>query len=165
MKEKSYHISRFTFFLRYLIIAVLLAGALIAYRLNMSYAIYVSAGGLAILGLIVFELRIRSNKVVLEKDVILIESGLFSKKITKINYSNISDIRVRQSFFQRILHYGNIEIGVPGSNLQQNFTGQGNVNVTTSGLHPGITLEKFQNIRSIEKTVMSKISEFHKARR
>ena len=162
---KSYHVSRFTFFAHYVVVALLIAGGAAAYASGMSYAIYASAFGLAVLIIAVSELRIRSNKIILANDVVIIESGVFSKNSTRINYGNITDIRVQQTFLQRAFRYGDIEMGVPGSFLQQNFSGKGDVKVDAAGLHPGVTLRKFQNIRSIEKSVLSRVSEHHKTRK
>jgi len=159
MSQKTYHVSRFTFLFRYFIVTALVAIGILAIYAGMSYAIYLSAFGLATLALIVFELRIRSNRIRLADNVVIIESGVLSKNSTRISYGNISDIRINQTAMQRMFGYGDIDMGVPGSFLQQNFSGKGDVNIDTAGMHPGVTLKKFQNVRMIEKTVLKKISE------
>lgn len=93
----------------------------------------------------------------LEKDSMIIESGYFSKNSTRVNYNYVSDIRVRQSFFQRMFGYGDIEIGIIGSSLQQNFLGKGDVKIESKGLHPRIVLKNFQNVKKIEAIILSKM--------
>lgn len=162
---KSYHVSRLTFLIQYVISIVLLGFGLFAYFKGMSYAIFISSIGISALGFIVLETRIRSNKIILGNDNVSVESGLLSKNSIRIGYNNISDIRINQTFFQRIFGYGNIEMGVPGAVLQQSFAGRGDVKVETAGLHPGITLKKFQNVRNIEIRVLSKMEETRRLRR
>ena len=73
---------------------------------------------MSIVGFIIVEIKLRSNGILLEKTGIIIGSGYLSKNVVRINYDHISDIRIRQSFFQRIFGYGDIEIGVQGASLQ-----------------------------------------------
>ena len=47
------------------------------------------------------------------------ERNLMSRKMTSINYSNIRDIHLRQSFTQRIFNIGDIYIDTSGSNKME----------------------------------------------
>jgi len=155
----SYHVSRFRFASRYTALVLLLAFGVASYILHYNFFIYASSLCVALLGIMVFEIKIRSNKIVVDHDGILIRSGFLSKNSTKINYRSISDIRIRQSPLQRMLGYGNLEIGVPGSSVTQNFTGKGDVRIENfSGLHSGVVLSKFQKVRSLEGNISSRIS-------
>src|SRR3989338_776103 len=156
-RVKTYHVSRIVFLLRYIILTALIIFGVVMYLLNYSYALYVSSIGLGILGFILLEFRIRSNKISTEGEGIIIESGTFSKSKVRVNYSNISDIRINQTVFQRMFGYGDIEIGVPGSFLQQNFSGRGDIRIETKGLYPGIILKKFQKVNTIENIILSNI--------
>ncbi|MEK6888331.1 MAG: PH domain-containing protein [Candidatus Aenigmatarchaeota archaeon] len=156
-RVKTYHVSRLVFLLRYIILAALIIFGVAMYMLNYSYAIYVSSIGIGILGFIILEFRIRSNRIIMESDGITLESGTFSRNKIRVNYGNISDIRINQTMFQRMFGYGDIEIGIPGSFLQQNFAGRGDIRIETKGLYPGIVLKKFQKVDTIENIISSNI--------
>ena len=161
MKEKiqSFHVSRLKFFSRYAVVVVLLALGIAGYRFGYSYIYYIPSIIVAIIGLIIVEIKLRSNGILLEKTGIIIGSGYLSKNVVRVNYDHISDIRIRQSFFQRIFGYGDIEIGVQGASLQQNFSGKGDVKIDPSGLHSGVVLKKFQNVASIERNILSRMQD------
>ena len=158
-RELSYHISRMTFFSRYISVLALLVIGLVIYQISLSYTVLLPFVVLAIAGLLVFEIKTRNHKIIIGSENIVVISGVFSKNATKINYANISDIRIRQTAMQRIFNYGNIEIGVPGASFQQNFSGKGDVMVNASDIHPGVVIKNFQKIGEIERHILSKISE------
>ena len=158
-KTLSYHVSRMTFFSRYLGMVALLVIGLVIYRISLSYTVLLPFVVLAIAGLLISEIKTRNHKIMLGPENIMIESGVFSKNVTKIDYVNISDTRIRQTATQRIFNYGDIEIGVPGAYLQQNFSGRGEVTVNAAGMHPGVVLKNFQKINEIERYIRLKISE------
>lgn len=156
----SYHVSRLTFFSRYVAVLALLILGIAFYQLNNSYTILIPFILLAVAGFLLLKIKTRNHKILLTPEtIIIVESGVFSKNSTKINYRSISDTRVRQSFWQRIFNYGDVEIGVPGANLQQNFSGKGDITVNATDMRPGIVLKNFQKINEIEHHIVSRISE------
>ena len=104
----------------------------------------------------------------MKEDHVFIQRGLLSKQTTRITYHNISDVHIKQSALQRIFGIGDIEIGVPGSNIhqsvKQSFTGKGDVKIKGLGniQQRGISLEKIQKVRTIEKQLLSKTSSMRK---
>lgn len=158
----SYHVSRLTFFSRYVAVLALLVLGVAFYRLSNSYTVLIPFILLAVAGFALLEIKTRNHKILLTPETIIVESGVFSKNSTKINYRSISDTRVRQSFWQRIFNYGDVEIGVPGANLQQNFSGKGDITVNATDMRPGIVLKNFQKINEIERHIASRISERRK---
>lgn len=57
----------------------------------------------------------RSTNYYITNKRIIYEYTFMSRKITSINYSNIRDIHLRQSFTQRIFNIGDIYIDTSGS--------------------------------------------------
>ncbi len=147
-----FHSSRFRFAANYLLAAILLAASVAGYVLGYSLAVYAFFAGLAVFMLVVSEMNIRSDSIELRQDAMTVELGLFSKKTRKINYHSISEIDVKQSFLQRLIGYGDLEIVVLGAHLHQNishhFAGKGNITLGSPDQSArGIILKNFQSIR------------------
>ncbi|MBI2173130.1 MAG: PH domain-containing protein [Candidatus Aenigmarchaeota archaeon] len=159
--------SRFRFAANYLLAAVLLAASIAVYVLGYSPAVYAFFVGLAVFMLIVSEMKIRSDSIELMQDAITVELGLLSKKTRKINYHSISEIDVKQSFLQRLVGYGDMEIVVLGAHLHQNishhFAGKGDITLGSPDQSArGIVLKNFQNVRRIESEILSRAREKHR---
>ena len=166
----SYHISRFRFFWKYVLFIIALAAGAVAYRLGYSYIIFSSLIIFGLVGFVLLEIKVRSERFVLTSEYAKIDFGLFSKNTVRVPYYNIADIRIYQSFLQRFFRYGDIEIGVPGTVLQQrvsqHFSGKGDIKIISPGKDSavgsrsrGIFLSKFQKVREIENHLLSRAGE------
>lgn len=155
--DRKFHVSHMKFSVAYVLIAILIVSGIAGYFFTNSLVYYVPLIALGVAGTAIIEIKLRMNSISLGRESMIIQSGSFSKNSIRINYNYVSEIRVRQSFFQRLLGYGDIEIGIPGASLQQNFLGKGDVNIDTKGLHPGIVLKKFQSVKKIEQIILSRI--------
>jgi len=156
-----YHTSRFSVARYYVLAAIIVAVAAVFYELNGSTLTSVISVALLVVILVLTELKVRLNKVLLGSRGMTIETGMFSKSTTRLHYQSIVDIRVSQSFFQRMFGYGNIEIGVPGATIQQNvrqqFAGRGDVKISGLGSHhKGIVVHDMQNVREMERFILSR---------
>lgn len=158
--------SRLGFVANYLLAAILLAASIAVYALGYSLLVYGFFAGLAAFILIVSEMKIRSDSIELRHDAITVELGLLSKRTRKINYHSISEIDVKQSFLQRLLGYGDLEIVVLGAHLHQNishhFSGKGDITLGSPEKNArGIALRNFQSVRRIESEILSRAREKH----
>jgi uncharacterized membrane protein YdbT with pleckstrin-like domain len=61
------------------------------------------------------ELNTRYKKIVVYNKGAVLEEGIFNRNSTTINYSRITEVSVKQSFFQRMLALGNIDIRTASS--------------------------------------------------
>lgn len=161
--------SRFRFFANYILMAVFVAAGIASYVLGYHLVIYAFFFGLTVFMLVVSEMKIMSDKIELSHDSITVELGLLSKKTRKINYHSISEIDVKQSFLQRLLGYGDLEIVVLGAHLQQNishhFSGKGDVTLgSPDRTARGIVLKNFQSVRRIENEIMTRARKSHHLR-
>ncbi|MBI2056995.1 PH domain-containing protein [Candidatus Pacearchaeota archaeon] len=76
---------------------------------------YILGWFLFVVGLFIFEWSRRSTNYSVTNKRIIYEYTFMSRKMTSINYSNIRDIHLRQSFTQRIFNIGDIYIDTSGS--------------------------------------------------
>ena len=133
---RIYHTARMSFFWFYVVCMIGLLASIYMY-MNGGYYPFLFVSLLVIIALALMEIKIKNNKVILREDHMKIETGLLSKKRTRINYQNITDTRIEQSFMQRVFGFGDIEIGVPGSiinrNINQKFMGIGDVKINDLG--------------------------------
>ena len=93
----------------YLVIIALLAGAYFASGLLRTCAI-----ALAALILIIAEIARRVNALVIDEARVTLSSGLFNVHTTAVYYSEITDIKISQNVWERILNYGKIYVNTPG---------------------------------------------------
>lgn len=89
----------------YLIIIALLAGA---YFLGGWPAIALAA--LAAVLLIVAEISRLVNVIIIEQNKVTLSSGLLNVHTTTVYYSEITDIKITQSIWERLLNYGEIYV-------------------------------------------------------
>jgi uncharacterized membrane protein YdbT with pleckstrin-like domain len=66
-------------------------------------------------------IRRQATKVTLMGDKLRYESGLLSKTTRTIQLSKVQDVRVEQSFGQRMLSVGNISIETSGESSRETF--------------------------------------------
>lgn len=76
--------------------------------------ILIPAFGLGIIILLVWYLKAKSLKLVVTETEILFEKGLLSKDRSELSFSSIRTVKVKQSFFNRILGTGTIELYTAG---------------------------------------------------
>jgi uncharacterized membrane protein YdbT with pleckstrin-like domain len=112
------HSSRFTHFKMYLIAAIMLAVplALIFYSVKLpipaaytSYVTFVPIA-LAILLVILTEVSVRRSSSYITNYRVMTSKGIFKKTYESCTYDKIANIRVIQSFPQRLLRIGSIDI-------------------------------------------------------
>jgi len=72
--------------------------------------ILIPVAGLGIIIFLSWHMQNRASKLVLTEGVILYEKGLMNKERSEINMSSVRTVKIRQSFFNRILGTGSIEI-------------------------------------------------------
>ena len=70
--------------------------------------------GVGILILVIWYLRTKATKLTISEDEILYEFGLLSKERTDLDLKKIKSVKVKQSFMNRIMGVGNIEIYTTG---------------------------------------------------
>lgn len=114
----SVHSSRVTHFKMYLIVALMVAAplALIFYNVKLpipaTYASYVTIVpiALAILLVILTEVSVRRSSSYITNYRVMTSKGIFKKTYESCTYDKIANLRVIQSFPQRILRIGSIDI-------------------------------------------------------
>jgi len=176
-KEKpiaSYHTSRFSHIFSYIIgILLIVVGVFLAYPpfeipyisyLPLDVIYYVAIVALGAVILIVTDLKRMFYSLEMRETHLTIKRGVLSRKKSRISYKHITDVDVNQSAFQRLFRYGDIEIGVPGTSVQQSirqeFTGRGDVNIERLGnvqQHRGIFLKGFKKVGEIESIIIKHI--------
>ncbi|MBU0530191.1 MAG: PH domain-containing protein [Nanoarchaeota archaeon] len=165
----TFHMSRIGYLGKYILFLIVFLVPIILFITNYtlpiifqySEIIYPVLILIGLLGLVMLEIRMRSTKIRLE-DSIILNSGIFSKETTRINYKSITDVNIRQSFLQRIFGNGNIEIGVPGAQqtITQHFTGKGDINLGDIKGHHAIVLRNFQKVRKMEKIILERMRDY-----
>ena len=76
--------------------------------------VLIPAFGLGLLILLVWFLKCKSTKLVIENNEILWEQGLLSKKRTELHTSKVRTVTVKQSLMQRMFGTGDIELYTAG---------------------------------------------------
>lgn len=158
IEERNFHISRFRFFWSYVLVFLLPAGAILWYNSGGSLV----TTSILLIGFIVLlsllEMKVRAKCISVKKMALVIENGVFAKQTSRIAYSQISYIHVRQTAFQRLLGYGDFEVGVPGEVTMHYFAGTGAVNINNDATAPkGIIISGVQNVRKAEELIIAKI--------
>lgn len=114
----SVHSSRFTHFKMYLIAALMVAAPLALLYFNVklpiptTYSSYVTIIpiALAILLIVLTEVSVRRNSSYITNYRVMTSKGIFKKTYESCTYDKIANLRVIQSFPQRILRIGSIDI-------------------------------------------------------
>ena len=114
----SVHSSRFTHFKMYLIAVILMAAPLALLYFNVklpiptAYTSYVTIVpiALAILLVVLTEVSVRRSRSYITNYRVMTSKGIFKKTYESCTYDKIANLRVMQSFPQRILRIGSIDI-------------------------------------------------------
>ncbi len=156
--ERNFHISRIRFFGQYVLVFLLPVAAIIWFNGGGSLSSTVAfLGGFGVL-FFLLEMKVRAKYILVKKVALVIENGFFSKQTSRISYSQISYLHVKQTIFQRIFGYGNLEIGVPGEVTMHYFAGTGEVNINNdAAASKGIVIIGVQNVRTVEALIMNRI--------
>ncbi len=132
----KFHISRWHYWYGYVFLIILLA--LAAWRLlGGSINWFLALGFFALALLVLFEILIRLEQITITEHGIEFRKGILSRRVMRASYHSISNVFVKQSFLQRIFHYGTVEIDTAG------------------GPEPEIVLHKFQSAGKIEELIES----------
>lgn len=74
----------------------------------------IAAFGLGILVLLYWYIKVRSVRLTLDGDVMHLSRGIFSKDQIDLGIPEISTVRIRQTFWQRLFGVGAIEVFTSG---------------------------------------------------
>ncbi|VVB81293.1 Bacterial PH domain protein [uncultured archaeon] len=107
--KMKFHISRWNYWWAYLIVTVLVLLAIWFSDKAYDRASWIS-GGVALILFLILELLIRSERVIVDGENLELRQGLLSKESTRISCKSVSNVSVSQSFLQRLLRYGDLEI-------------------------------------------------------
>ena len=78
------------------------------------YVGLIAAFGIGIILLLIWYLQTKSTKLTITNKDILLEKGLLSKDRSEVSIKTIRTVKVKQSFFNRILGVGAIELYTAG---------------------------------------------------
>jgi len=78
--------------------------------------------------LVIWYLQIKASKLSITEQEILYEKGLLSKERDEIKISNVRTVKVKQSFFNRLLGVGTVEIFTAGDHPEVVAAGMPNPN-------------------------------------
>lgn len=138
----KFHISRWHYWYGYAFLIILLAVA--AWRLlggSINWFLFLGIAALVLL--IIFEILIRLEQVIITENGIEFRKGILSRHVTRASYQSVSNVFIRQSLFQRMFKFGDVDIDTAG------------------GPEPEIVLHNFQKAGKIEELIES---HSHKAR-
>ena len=136
MKEyEDYHSSRLKYTLLYLLI-IIIASFSFLYRDN-RYFLYTGLPLIFLLFLIK-EIKVHSNHLIIKDQELINQSGILSKKRIVINYSNITNLTINQSFIQRIFGIGDLHV-YAGRDVRETV------------------IKNFSNINKIHDSIVKKI--------
>lgn len=76
--------------------------------------ILIAAAGLGLVILLVWYLKVKSTKLSVSDQGIVLEEGLLSKERSEVSISSVRTTKVKQTFFNRIFGVGTIEIYTAG---------------------------------------------------
>lgn len=83
----------------------------------LSYALAI----IAIILLIISELKIKQKKIILSDKRAILEVGIAAKQFTTIKYSSITEVILKQSLIERILNYGTLHIRTSGTKKEHDL--------------------------------------------
>jgi len=133
--HEHYHPSRLRYILLYLLIIIIASFSFFIYKNE--YSLYIGLSLIFIL-LLIIEIKVHSNHLIIKDYELTNQSGILSKKRIVINYSNITDFTIDQSFIQRIFGIGNIHI-YAGRDIRETI------------------IKNFSNINKIHESILKKI--------
>ena len=84
--------------------------------------------GIGLIVLIPWYIKTKSEKLIISKNKIKKERGIFSKSTNEINHSDVKNIQTEQSFWQRKYNSGNILISSAGTGgVEMELIGYSNI--------------------------------------
>jgi uncharacterized membrane protein YdbT with pleckstrin-like domain len=86
----------------------------------------IAAFGLGILVLLYWYIKVRSVRLTLDGDVMHLSRGIFSKDQIDLGIPEISTVRIRQTFWQRLFGVGAIEVFTSGDVAEISLDGMPN---------------------------------------
>jgi uncharacterized membrane protein YdbT with pleckstrin-like domain len=92
----------------------LLGIAILAAAYFVSGWLRTGAIALGVLVLIILEITRKVNALIIDDSKVTLSSGLLNVHTTAVYYSEITDIKISQNLWERILNYGKIYINTPG---------------------------------------------------
>jgi len=110
----KFHKSRWHYWYAYVVLVVLVVLAIWFSDKAYDMASYIS-GGSALFLFLLLEFLIRAERVVIDGEHLELRSGILSKESTRLSCKSISNVSVQQSFLQRLLRYGSVEISTSSS--------------------------------------------------
>lgn len=78
-----------------------------------------SLAGIGLIILLAWWLKVKGTKLTVTGERTILRLGLFSKSINEVYHSDIRNVRIHQSFLQRIFNVGNISIASAGSGIAE----------------------------------------------
>lgn len=105
---------RRAFLFQYLGILVLIAVTLwVGYRFGWNVLAAVPAI-LGVIWLVIIEIARFVNTLTVDRNKLVLSSGLLSVHTTTVYYDNITDIKISQNVWERLLRYGKVFVNTPG---------------------------------------------------
>ena len=71
-------------------------------------------GALALLILVAIEIKRQINAIIVDRDKVTLSTGLITVHTTSVYYREITDIKISQNPWERMLNYGKIYVNTPG---------------------------------------------------
>jgi len=105
--------TRLAFLKEYILSLILLLMVLVIIVTGMpifSFAIYLAIA-LAIFFIFLVEFNRLRNKYEITQSQVIVQEGMVSKRRMSVFMDNISDVNVKQGYFQRLLNYGRVIVG------------------------------------------------------
>jgi len=144
---KKFHISRWRYWLGYLVVFMLVIATIWFNDRAADVAAWIM-GLLGLVLLVVLEIMIRIDTLIVKDDALEHRIGILSRNVTRITYNSISNVSTNQTLFQRIFGFGDVYIDTPGQ---------------TPGREFEIVLKGFARPNKIEQLVGTYIHKVHEA--
>jgi membrane protein YdbS with pleckstrin-like domain len=74
-----------------------------------------AAGSIGIVWLIGLEINLQINRLRIEPDHVTLQKGLFSIEHVTVYYAKVTDVRIYQSLWARIMNYGSVFLNTAGN--------------------------------------------------
>jgi uncharacterized membrane protein YdbT with pleckstrin-like domain len=110
----KFHKSRWHYWYAYVVLVVLVVLAIWSYDKAYDRLSWIS-GGSALVLFLLLEFLIRAERVIIDGEHLELRSGILSKESTRFSCRSVSNVSVKQSFLQRLLRYGSVEISTTSS--------------------------------------------------
>jgi uncharacterized membrane protein YdbT with pleckstrin-like domain len=94
----------------------LMGGSLVPQAPEVPKVVGLAVAALAFLTLLIWYVRTKTDRLVINDEEIVWTHGLLNKGYTEINMSSVRTTRIRQTLMQRIMNAGDVEIYTAGDN-------------------------------------------------